>query len=98
MHYAVIARDKPGLLSLRLAKRDEHRTFLHGDLSGYRVAVVFGGPLLSPDEETPIGTLMVIEASSVDDVKALVADDPYSRASLFDHVEITPWRFAVGRR
>lgn len=42
------------------------------------------------------GTLLVIQADSIDAVRAFVADDPYSRAGLFATVEIRPWRWGLG--
>lgn len=97
MHFAIIAYDKPGALQLRLTMRDKHRDYLHGDLSRFHAQVVFGGPLLSPDQETPIGTLIVIEADTIDAARTVLAEDPYSRSGLFDRVDIMPWRFAIGK-
>jgi uncharacterized protein len=98
MHYAIIAHDKPDSVALRMAKRNEHRAYLHGDLSAHGAKIVFSGPLLAADQETPIGSLVVVDAPTIDDARAVLAGDPYEKAELFAQVDVMPWRFAIGQR
>ncbi len=98
MYYAIIGRDKPNSVSLRMAKRDAHRAYLHGDLSAYGVRIVYGGPLLELDQETPIGSLIVIEAPTIEAAHTVLANDPYQLADLFVQIEVLPWRFAIGQQ
>ncbi|PXB68003.1 hypothetical protein C0046_41155, partial [Pseudomonas aeruginosa] len=37
-----------------------------------------------------------VEAASLDEVQAFLADDPYVRAGLFQRVEIRPWNWSLG--
>lgn len=97
MHFAIIGQDRPDFLSTRLAKRDEHRAYLHADLSDQGITVVFGGPLLDEASGEPNGTLVVVEAASIESVQHLAENDPYTRAGLFAELRVQPWRFAIGQ-
>jgi uncharacterized protein YciI len=84
MPYALICRDKPGALAVRLANRDAHLAY--ADETG---VIVFGGPMLSEAGEMT-GSLVVI------DVPDRAAADPYARAGLFESVEIVAWKRVIG--
>ena len=62
MLYALICNDKPNSLSLRKAKRPEHVAYLQslGDI------VVLAGPFTEVDGETMNGSLIVIDAASLE--------------------------------
>jgi hypothetical protein len=42
------------------------------------------------------GTLLVVEANSVEDVQAFLADDPYMQAGIFEQVVVRPWSWGLG--
>jgi uncharacterized protein YciI len=42
------------------------------------------------------GSLLVVEAGSLEEANAIADKDPYARAGLFASVEIRPWRWTVG--
>lgn len=86
MLYVITAFDKPGLLELRLATRPKHFTYLE-ETRRLRL----GGPFLNADGAM-IGSLMIIEAETLDEAKAWAANDPYAQAGLFAQSEIRPWK------
>ena len=88
MLFAVICKDKPGALQIRLDTRPEHVTFLNGLNESKKLA--FAGPFLDADGK-PNGSLVVIEAEDQASAEALAASDPYAKAGLFASVEIQPW-------
>jgi uncharacterized protein len=92
MLYVVLCLDKPNSEDLRITTRDAHIAFLKilGD------QIKFGGPMLDDAGSGMIGSMIVIEASSLDDAKAAMADDPYAQAGLFASVDIRPWKWTVG--
>lgn len=92
MLYTVIARDKPDHANVRAENRPAHLEFLKANADRIKI----GGPLLTPDGEGMIGSFLVIEGSSADDVESLLAEDAYCKAGLFESVEITPWKWTVG--
>jgi uncharacterized protein len=91
MLYALICTDKPNSLSLRKAKRPEHVAYLQslGDI------VVLAGPFTEADGETMNGSLIVIDAASLEAAREIAAGDPYAAAGLFAAVEIRPWLWTI---
>ena len=88
MLYALICRDKPGALPIRLDNRPAHLEYLG------RGGVVFAGPFI--EDEKPVGSLVVIEAADRAAAEAWAAADPYALAGLFAAVEIREWRKVIG--
>ena len=57
--------------------------------------VKLGGPFLHADE-TMAGSLMIIEAEDLEAAEAFHAQDPYTRAGLFERSSVEPWRVTIG--
>ena len=91
MLYVMICEDKPDSQELRMATRAAHLGFIDTVLDQIRLA----GPMLSDDGERMLGSLFVIEAASLDEVRSLNARDPYMQAGLFGKVTIRPFRQIV---
>ncbi len=90
--FLINARDKAGALDLRLATREAHLAWV-GD---HAAIVLMAGPVFQDDGETMAGSTFVIEADDLAAARAWAADDPYSKAGVFDTVEIRPFRWAIG--
>ena len=86
------ARDKPGALDVRMSNRPAHLDWAkaHAD------RILMAGPVFADDGETFAGSTFVVEFPTLADAKAWAADDPYAKASLFDAVEIRPFRWLLG--
>lgn len=95
MLFVVFATDKPGTGELRAATRERHRQYLR-DPHSHALTVRLGGPTLAEAADAMNGTLLVVEADSIDVVRAFVAADPYVKAGLFASVEIRPWQWSLG--
>jgi uncharacterized protein YciI len=93
MLYALICTDKPDGLATRLEKRPEHMAYLKS--LGDKLA--FAGPFLKEDGKTMCGSLVVVEAPSMEAVQAIAAGDPFAKAGLFERVEIRPWLWVMGK-
>ncbi len=91
MLFMIAAFDKPGMLETRLRARPEHLGYLKS--LGERIKM--GGAMLNEDDQ-PLGSLLIIEASERAEIEALLDEDPYSKAGLFERVDIRPWRPALG--
>jgi uncharacterized protein len=91
--FVVECRDKPDSLNVRLATRAAHLAYL--DQLGAETVRV-GGPLLAPDGQSPIGSLLILAAEDRAALEKIVAADPYTVAGLFATVTITPFRRVVG--
>ncbi|MEM1075498.1 MAG: YciI family protein [Pseudomonadota bacterium] len=90
MLVALIARDKPGALTVRKANREAHVAYLKASS-----AVRQAGPLLDDDGEM-CGSLIVLEVENMTAAEAFVAGDPYGAADLFDTVELIIWNRVIG--
>lgn len=90
MLIALIARDKPGALPVRLENRPAHVAYLK---SG--TAVQQAGPLLDPQGEMA-GSLIILDVADMAEAQAWVADDPYGKAGLFASVDLIPWNRVIG--
>ncbi|ADV10210.1 YciI-like protein [Mesorhizobium ciceri] len=94
MLFAVICKDKPGSLQVRLDTRPEHVAFLEG-LNGDK-KLAFAGPFLDTEGKSN-GSLVVVEAPDLAGAQALSAADPYAKAGLFESVEIRPWNWTFNK-
>ena len=94
MLFAVICKDKPGSLQVRLDTRPEHIAFLEG-LNGDK-KLAFAGPFLDTEGKSN-GSLVVVEAPDLAGAQALSAADPYAKAGLFESVEIRPWNWTFNK-
>jgi uncharacterized protein YciI len=90
-HFVIVAIDKPRSLSLRMATREAHFAWLKSRPGLARL----GGPFLDADGAMA-GSLIILEADSLEAAEAFSAADPYRQAGLFERVEIRPWRATVG--
>lgn len=90
MLVALIARDKPGALQVRLENRPAHVAYLKSSK-----AIQQAGPLLDPQGEMA-GSLIILDVADMAEAQAWIADDPYGKAGLFESVELIPWNRVIG--
>ena len=91
MIYALICTDKPDSLAIRKANRPQHLAYLES----LGETLVLAGPFTEPDGETMNGSLIVVEASSLDAASKIAAGDPFAKAGLFAKVDIRPWLWTI---
>ena len=87
MHFIVHALDRPGAVADRLANYDAHKAYLGSS----PLKIVISGPLLAEDNETMIGSLFLFEAETKAEVVAFNAADPFSKAGIWERVDIHPF-------
>lgn len=89
MLHALICRDKPDHLDVRMANREAHLAHLKDDPH-----VVQAGPFVNAAGEMS-GSLIVFATADRAHVEAFAAADPYARAGLFDEVRIEAWNRVI---
>ncbi len=89
--YVILGMDKPDSLELRMATREAH--FAH--LAKYSEQVRLGGPFLDEDGRMT-GSMIILEAESLEEARAFHTSDPYTTAGLFESSEVRPWRATAG--
>lgn len=89
--YALICRDKADGFELRMATRAEHLAWA-SDNAGM---IHFAGPMVDDDDTTLLGSVFLLTTDSRTDVEAFNAADPYTKAGLWQSVEIQRVRQAI---
>lgn len=95
MQFVIIARDgsDAGAVSRRLGVRPAH-------LEGIRPLVQEGhvplGGAILDEEGQMVGSVMVVDFPTREDVDAWLATDPYVTAGVWKEIEVHPFRGAVG--
>ncbi len=90
MLFAILCDDRPGARDLRVATRPDHIAYLQS----LGPALRFAGPFLE-DDETSVGSMLVVEANTADAARAIAEADPYAKAGLFATVSVRRWKWAV---
>ncbi len=96
--FVIHALDAPGKLQTRLDAYADHRAYL-AEAASQGVTIAASGPLVSDDGATPIGSLFLIEAPTIEAVKRFNAGDPFAKASLWASINVQRFdlrRGAVG--
>ena len=98
MLYLRICYDAPGTGALRNEVREEHRAYLRQFVGGERdTKLVRAGPMcVSDTDDTNFGSFMIVEAPSIDHLRRLHADDPFTRAGVFARAELCRWDQHIG--
>ncbi len=89
MHFYIRCVDKPGHLDVRKANREDHLAYVKG---GFADRVVVAGPTLDPDMEGMNGSVFVIEFETIEEAREFTANDPYTKAGLFESVIVRPFK------
>jgi uncharacterized protein YciI len=84
MIYVLRLLDKPDGATLRQQVRPEHKAYL----GAVADRIAFAGPLTLDDGVTMIGSLLAIDFESRDAAHAWLADEPFTRAGLYDNAEV----------
>lgn len=87
--FAVICRDKPGALQVRLDTRDAHLAHIRD--SGI---VAMAGPMM--EDGQMCGSLVVLDTDDLAAAQAWAAGDPYKAAGLFASVDVIAWNKVIG--
>lgn len=93
MHFVITAFDKENSLDLRMSTRSKHLEYAIEN-----ACTVVAGPILTEgDDPKPKGSVIIIEAESLEAAKKYAENDPYALAGLFDKVSVRPWMPALGK-
>ncbi len=90
MPYAILTRDKPGRGHLRAENRAEHVAWLDTKKDNMRAA----GALIDDDGTGGHGGVLIIDTDDRAAAEAFIAEDPFTKAGLFESVTVTRWRKA----
>jgi uncharacterized protein YciI len=89
MLYAIICRDKPGQLQVRMDTRAAHLGYI--EETGI---VKMAGPFVEGGQMC--GSLIIVETDGLEAARAWAAGDPYRAAGLFEDVTVLEWKKVIG--
>ena len=90
MLFAFVCKDKPGRLNVRMEARPAHVE--HLNKLNAEGTLKMAGPFLDT-EGKPNGSLVVVSTETIEAAKAIADADPYTKAGLFESVEIKPFNW-----
>ncbi|HHS94606.1 MAG TPA: YciI family protein [Rhodobacterales bacterium] len=88
MMYAIISTDKDDGLETRKANREKHLAYLA------QSPIVLAGPFQS-ENDSMIGSLIVIDVPTRAEAESWAANDPYSKAGLFQKTRIEKFKKVI---
>lgn len=93
-HFCVFRLDRTDGQAAAIRKETlaAHRDYM----ASFGERVLLGGPVLNEDG-TSRGGLMVIEAENEDEVRAILASDPFEIAGLSTTIHVYPFRWQTNR-
>lgn len=92
--FVFIGHDGPRGAALRPAHRPAHLAGLEGLEAAGRI--VHAGPMLG-DDGAPVGSVILFEAASLAEARAVAAADPYVREGVFERHEVRETRVVFPR-
>lgn len=88
MPYVIITHDKPNSIELRKKTREEHLKYIEP----FAPNVLAGGGFLNEDDTLAGGGMIILNTENRAHAEAFVEKDPYTKAGLFQEVEIKRWK------
>jgi uncharacterized protein YciI len=88
MLFVIHAVDKPGHGQVRTDNRPDHIAHL----KAHSEQIITAGPTTSDDGSQMTGSLLIVDFPDRAAAERFAAEDPYSKAGLFERVEIQPWK------
>ena len=90
MRVALITRDKPGALQIRLDTRTDHLDYIM--TTG---VVEMAGPFLDAAGQM-CGSLIILDVADMTAAQTWADNDPYAKAGLFATVTLSEWKKVIG--
>jgi len=88
MAYVIQTRDKPDRAHVRGEVRAEHLEYL--DANKHRLLA--GGAVINDDGSGGHGGVIIVDTDDREEAEKFVADDPFTKAGLFESVTVSRWR------
>jgi uncharacterized protein len=92
--FAFVCADKPDHLNVRMETRPAHVDHLNA--LNEKGVLKMAGPFLD-GEGKPNGSLVIVEAETIEDARAIADADPYTKAGLFQSVEVKPFNWVFNK-
>jgi len=92
MFYSIHCLDNPQTPELREKHYEDHRAYL----ATPSLKIMLAGPLLDDSSMSRIGSLLVVEAQSKEEVLDFHNKDPFAKAGVWENVSILEYMVSTG--
>lgn len=89
--FVLYGLDGPNGIEIRKTTRQSHLDWIAQQAPRVKAA----GPMYAEDGQTPVGSMFIFEADSLAHARAMCAEDPYSKASLWARRDIRQFNWIV---
>jgi uncharacterized protein YciI len=93
MEYFCYHRDRPGSVALREELIEEHWSYM----DRYATEMIARGPTLAGDDETPTGSVHIVDLPDPAAARAFAFDEPNYQAGVYRDVLLRRWHNTLGR-
>lgn len=93
MEFLCYHRDRPGSLALRYNLGEDHWAYM----DGFEAELIARGPTSATDNDTPTGSLHIVELPNSAAARAFAFDEPNYQAGVYRDVLLRRWRNSLGR-
>src|SRR5262245_26243884 len=93
MEFFCYHRDRPGSVALRDELLEEHWSYM----DRYAAAMTARGPTLTGDNDTPTGSVHIVDLPDPAAARAFAFDEPNYQAGVYRDVLLRRWRNMLGR-
>jgi len=90
MPYAIITQDKAHSANVRAQARPAHLDYLTAN----QHKLLAAGALIDDDGTGGNGGILIIDTDERAEAERFIAEDPFTKAGLFERVTVTRWRKA----
>jgi len=90
MPYAIQTQDKAGSANVRAQTRAAHLEYL----TQHKAKLLAAGALIEDDGTGGSGGILIVDTDDRAEAERFLAEDPFTKAGLFEKVTITRWRKA----
>ncbi|SOE87578.1 Uncharacterized conserved protein YciI, contains a putative active-site phosphohistidine [Burkholderia sp. YR290] len=87
MHFVIYCQDDPATPGARDAGYPAHRAHL----AAATVKLLVAGPFTEVNSNRKIGSMLVVEADNIEDVRAFAQRDPFFVNRVWNNVQIHPY-------
>jgi uncharacterized protein YciI len=93
MEFLCYHRDRSGSLALRYELGEGHWAYM----DGFEAELIARGPTLAADDDTPTGSLHIVDLPNPAAARAFAFDEPNYQAGVYRDVLLRRWRNSLGR-
>ncbi|MBV6823624.1 YciI family protein [Pseudomonas sp. PD9R] len=94
MLYVIYCKDDPSTPTRRDEFYDAHRTYL----KSASIKIVVAGPYTATDSDKKIGSMLVVEAESLQQAIDFQKNDPFALNGVWNSVSVNPYLKSIDQR